>query len=201
MIALGIMIFIIVVFSLILSLKITVDITASKNHNCKFQKDIKIAVANHKIDISKFSKKKKPEYKKTGTEKKEIEFEEKDNFYEKLVKLRTNIARGKYTYLLSKRYVRKKIFVENVDFAITFGLDDAAHTGIATGAVWGSIYNIFAFADSLFTIKSHKFDVNPIFNGEYLDLNFSAKVNTRIINILLILFAVFVNYIKTGKNL
>lgn len=83
---------------------------------------------------------------------------------------------------------------------MTFGLDDAAHTGIATGAVWGSVYNIFGFLDRLFTIKSHNFSITPVFDSEAFEMSFESKIRFSISNLIAIGFAVFINYIKSGRK-
>lgn len=182
-------------------LKLTVCISLDKENNEKLKTDFRIKIANREIDLSRFAGKKKTPKDSAGPEKAETEDESEKSLIEKLSKLRTNIARGKYTYLLSKRYVRKKISVQNLDFSLMFGLGDAAQTGIATGAVWGGIYNIFGFVDSLFTVRSHNFNVTPVFEAEGIAYRFNTKIECRVLNLLLVAFAVMINYIKTGKKL
>lgn len=193
----------VVIFGL-LFLKITVEAVVDKENGEKTKTDFKLLLAGIEIDVTKFfNNKKTTEVLKQyqANVEKETDESDGDSFAEKLAKFRVNIARGKYTYLLSKRYVRKKIAVENLDFSIRFGLGDAAQTGIATGAVWGAIYNIFSFIDSLVIVKSHNFNVTPVFECSGIAYKFNAKIQCRIVNIIAVAITVLMNYIKTGRNL
>lgn len=183
------------IITVLLLIKITVTVYVTKHQSEKFSSEIRLSFLGITIDLSK---KDKPVRKSASVR---AEKEDTDTVLEKITKLRVNIARGKYTYLLSKRYVRKKIHIDKFDLSVTFGLDDAAQTGIATGVLWGGIYGIFGFVDSLFTVKSHNFNVTPVFDGECLDAKFNTVVKARVVNILAVAFAVLINYIKTGKNL
>lgn len=177
--------------------KMSLIIKVVKPANGNFKSELMLSVLGQTIDLSPFIK----QDKKTGeqmqaAQKKPKREEEKPSFGERLHKLRINIERGRYTYLLSKRYVRKKIKIENIDFNMKFGLDDAAHTGIATGAAWGSLYNVFGFVSLLFKVKSHKFNITPVFDGECFALEFGSRIEFSLSNILAIAFAVMINYIK-----
>ncbi len=175
--------------------KISLIVKLVKPADGKLKTELMVSVFGITIDLARFIKKDKKPAKKTDKPVKK-QITEKPSLKEKLHNLRVNIERGRYTYLLSKRYVCKKIKIENIDFNMSFGLDDAAHTGIATGAAWGSLYNIFGFVSSLFRVKSHKFNITPVFDGECFVFNFDTKIKFSLSNILAIAFAVMVNYIK-----
>ncbi len=175
--------------------KISLGVKLSKAKGEAFKSEFGVKVFGKSIDLSRL-KKEKPTVSKPGEPQAEAEAEDKPPLNERLHNLRINIERGRYTYLLSKRYVVRKIKVEKLELDLTFGLDDAAHTGIATGAAWGSLYNIYAFIDRLFLVKSHSFNITPVFEGECLDLKFEAEVYFSLSNILAIGIAVFTNYMK-----
>ncbi len=175
--------------------KISLIVKLVKSADGKLKTELNLSVFGMTIGLSRFIKKDKKPTEKTDKPVKNKK-PEKPPLKERLHKLRVNIERGRYTYLLSKRYVCKKIKIENIDFNMTFGLDDAAHTGIATGAAWGSLYNVFGFVSSLFRVKSHKFNITPVFDGECFVFNFYTKIKFSLSNILAIAFAVMVNYIK-----
>ena len=173
--------------------KLTLMVKVVKPSEGNFKSDIHLKVLGTDVDLSSFANEDKPE-KPKGKPDKQMK---KKPLRERINNLAVNIQRGRYTYLLSKRYVRKKVKIEKLDFSMTFGLDDAAHTGIATGAAWGGVYNVFGFADRLFTIKSHNFNITPVFDGECFALEFEAMLKFSLSNIIAITFAVFMNYMKS----
>lgn len=181
--------------AVVLFAKISLIVKLVKPADGKLKTKLIVSVFGITIDLARFLKKDKKIAIKTDKPIKKKK-REKPPLKERLHKLRVNIERGRYTYLLSKRYVCKKIKIENIDFDMTFGLDDAAHTGIATGAAWGSLYNVFGFVSSLFRVKSHKFNITPVFDGECFVFNFDTKIKFSLSNLLAIAFAVMVNYIK-----
>ena len=130
--------------AVVLFSKISLIVKLVKPADGKLKTELNLSVFGMTIGLSRFIKKDKKPTEKTDKPVKNKK-PEKPPLKERLHKLRVNIERGRYTYLLSKRYVCKKIKIENIDFNMTFGLDDAAHTGIATGAAWGSLYNVFGF--------------------------------------------------------
>jgi len=201
---------VVLIIAALLFVGVAVEVSVNKENGEKLRTDINLFLAGRQIDVAKFVDRRNKQKKDNKDDKKDKENKENEEetdesslerFTEKLSKLRVNIARGKYTYLLSKRYVRRKIIMDNLELSIVFGLDDAAHTGIVTGVLWGGIYNVFGFVDSLFTVKSHKFNVTPVFEEEGFALSFETRIKCRVINLVLIAFAVLINYIKTGKNL
>lgn len=180
--------------------KMTLAVKARKKNGEELETEISLSVFGGRVDLSPLMKKSSG-----GKDKKEKNENNKENDGEKkpisgrLKTVVNGIKRGKYTYLLSKKSIKKKIKLECLDFSLVFGLDDAAHTGIATGAAWGSVYNIFSFVDRLFTIKGHSFKITPVFDGEYLDMDFETKIRFSISNIVSLASVIFINYIKSEK--
>lgn len=191
-----------VVLAAVLFVKMTLTVSISKAEGEELKKEFVLSVFGCKIDLSELAddSKNKPQ-KKEEKDKPDEEDKPETTFMEKLHKLRVNIERGRYTYLLSKKHIRKKIKIYNFDFDMTFGLDDAAHTGIATGAVWGSIYNVFGFVANFFTVKSHKFMVTPVFDRECFSFVFNSRIRFSISNILALALAVMINYSKSKKKI
>ena len=184
-----------------LCLKITLCVKSVKKTGESFKTEITLKVLGLRIDLLKYIRKKEKPQKvvKEKSKQKEKPKEEKP-FKEKLKALFVNIQRGRYTYLLSKKYVCRKIKIDNLDFSLAFGLDDAAHTGISTGVLWANIYNIYGFLDKLFLIKSHKFNVTPVFDDEVFEMDFCVNMHFRILNLVAMAFAIMINYIKSGKK-
>ena len=186
----------VVIVTAVLFVKMTITVNISKDEGKELTSSFILNVFGYKTDI--FELINKPKTDKPG---KKTEETPKLTFGEKLHKLRVDIERGRYTYLLSKKYIKQKIKVYNLDFDMTFGLDDAAHTGIATGAAWASIYNVFGFLANLFTVKSHKFTVTPVFDRECFSFVLNSKIRFSVYNILTLALAVKKNYKKSCKKI
>ena len=67
-------------------------------------------------------------------------------------------------------YTRKHTSIKSVDFNIHFGFDNAAATGISTGASWGMGSFILKVIDSLIGIKKINMQVNPDFNNKIFEI-------------------------------
>lgn len=67
-------------------------------------------------------------------------------------------------------YIRKHLHCTEFDFKISFGFDNAAKTGIATGAVWTSGTLLLKIIDSLIGIKKINMNVYPDFNEKKFDI-------------------------------
>lgn len=199
---------ILIILALILCLalfsKLTFIIKLQKPFSGSFNWQLSLFVLGKPVDISSVIKKvKEPGIRKA---KKEMQLEETDekpkkSLREKIHNLIVNIERGRYTYLLSKRYVKKKIKIESLNFDMVFGLEDAAQTGISTGAAWAGLYNVFGFIDRLFAVKSHKFNITPVFDGEKLSVVFESKIRFSVSNIISLAVAVGMNYLKSIRKI
>lgn len=108
------------------------------------QKDTKNAKKEEKLTFSKF--------KETVSSLKEVYDKKKDTLKEML------------------SYTKEHLKIKSVDFEIRFGFDNAAATGISTGAIWtiGSIF--LKIIDSLVGIKKINMQVNPDFNNKIFEI-------------------------------
>ena len=106
-------------------------------------------------------------------------------------------------------YVKCHLSIEKVDFNIHFGFDNAAATGISTGAIWGMGSFILKVIDSLIGIKKINMQVNPDFNNKVFEINSKTVLIMRPIHFIIILKRVIgtyayiknkINYIKGGAN-
>ncbi|MBQ7036422.1 MAG: DUF2953 domain-containing protein [Clostridia bacterium] len=79
------------------------------------------------------------------------------------------------------RYLRKKFTVSLFSFKAKFSLGDAADTGIATGAAYGSIYSILGAIDRYFVLKKHEVIITPVFGGIGFETEFEGKFQLRLI--------------------
>lgn len=106
------------------------------------------------------------------------------------------------TLYSTKDYLRKKVVCSNLVFKMDMGLDDAALTGIATGFVWGIVYNILSILSGFVNIKKTDIKIQPIFNEMVLGVDFYCIFTFRVVHIIigfLILIFSFIKAIWTEK--
>ena len=105
--------------------------------------------------------------KKAKTEKKEFSF---STFKEKVLSLKEVYDSSKDELKKTLSFARRELTVKNVDFRIHFGLDNAAATGISTGAVWGVGSILLKIIDSLIGIKKINMKVDPDFDNKVFEI-------------------------------
>lgn len=102
---------------------------------------------------------------------------------------------NKYTDILKQlfndikeifRYFKRKVKAKEFKIDITFGMEDAAETGIATGMVWAFIGTVYPLVDTVIDIKNPVINVNPKFNCEYFNFEYKGIYKIKIFNILYI---------------
>ena len=79
---------------------------------------------------------------------------------------------------------KRKLKAKEFKFDLTFGMPDAAETGIATGLIWAAIGTIYPALDTAIEIKDPVINVNPKFNCEYLNVKYSGIYTIRVFNII-----------------
>ena len=91
-------------------------------------------------------------------------------------------------------YTRCHLSVERVDFEIRFGFDNAATTGISTGAIWGMGSFILKVIDTLLGIKKINMQVNPDFNNKIFEIYSKTILIMRPIHFIIILNKIVKTY-------
>ncbi len=128
-----------------------------------------------RLNLTKFLQKKLQESPKAQTkDKKETEEEKKKLTFQDIEK-----ALSKIIEVL--QYLRKKFTVRLFSFKARMGVGDAADTGIATGAAYGSIYSLLGMADRFFVLKKHEVIITPVFQGVGLETEIHGEFGLRVI--------------------
>ena len=114
---------------------------------------------------------------------------------------RENVDDFKEMYKTSKdelkemlSYVKSHTTVDSVDFKIHFGFDNAATTGISTGAIWGMGSFILKVIDSLIGIKKINMQVDPDFNNKIFEIYVKTLLIIKPIHFIIILRSVIKTY-------
>ena len=112
-----------------------------------------------------------------------------------------NISDFKEIYDTSKRelkemlsYVNRHLTISRVDFEIRFGFDNAAVTGISTGAIWSVGSLALKIVDSLVGIKKINMQVNPDFNNKIFEIYSKTILIMRPIHFIIVLRQVLKTY-------
>lgn len=139
----------------------------------------------------KKEKRKKSREKAVSTSKTEFSF---DAFRKKVDALGEIFEVSKNELREMLAYVRKHLSCSEMDFRIAFGLDDAAKTGITTGAVWTSGTFLLKMIDSLIGVEKINMNVYPDFNHKRFEIYFKTILIMRPIHFIII-------YIKISKTI
>ena len=143
--------------------------------------------------------------KNSNTKKKTVTKEEKFSFS----KFKENVGALKKVYKETKdelrtmlSYTRNHITLQSVDFRIHFGFDNAAATGISTGAIWGMGSFILKVIDTLVGIKKINMKVDPDFDNKIFEIYSKTILIMKPINLIIILGQVLktVNYVNNKIN-
>ena len=141
---------------------------------------------------NKTSKKTKTDEEQSSVQKLSIE---KINFYLDVFKQISDDVKKVFKFF--KRKIKASKFLLN----ITFGLPDAAETGIATGIFWAFIGFIYPLVDTVFDVKNPEISVNPKFNCEYFNVEYKGIYKLRIIHIIYIALCALKLILKLKKEI
>ncbi len=193
----------IIFISVILFARLKVCITAEKKDGEKAVFDAAVYLPGG-IRLSNTSDKKKKNKKtdkKAKPKKTEKNAEKKESFSDKAKKFYRAFTELKYTYKLSKRRIRKNILCDKIFLDISFGLSDAAKTGMATGAVWAAVYNITGFLSRIITLRQPEINISPVFDGKHLEFKAECIFIARGVNLINIMASLGINYLKSKRKL
>lgn len=93
-------------------------------------------------------------------------------------------------------YLRRKIVCHELIFKLDFGLGDAAVTGVTTGAVWGTAYNLLSVLHHHMIIKKTDIRITPDFNDQKMEIRFYGIFTVKIVNIIIVLVIAMLSFMK-----
>lgn len=114
------------------------------------------------------------ERKKARKKQKENKVFSFENFKESVENLKDIYTVSKKELLELLSYVRKHLSCKELDIRVAFGFDNAATTGITTGAVWTTGTLLLKIIDSLIGIKKMHMDVYPDFDHKRFEIGFKV---------------------------
>ena len=135
------------------------------------------------------------------TEKKQTPEEKDKSFFEGINNIFRIIKIINKTYSRSMHYVNKRISAD-LSVNISFGLYDAALTGMATGVVWTLLYELLGLISTISLIEKHKFNVDPVFENNAMFKAEGICIFTfRPVNIIGILIHILRKYNKVKAEI
>ena len=98
-------------------------------------------------------------------------------------------------------YLSKRLTVDRLKLHFHIGLEDAAATGIATGAAWAFLYDFVSLCDNKLKLKSHSVNVCPDFREEVFETDIMLVISIRIIFAVILAVKAMKLYLKMkGDN-
>lgn len=162
--------------------------TANKNKTLLYFRIFGIPI---KIPLGKASKSRSKKEKKQQKKESSLSFK---NFKENLSDFKEIYDTSKDELKEMLSYARKHLSIHNVDFEIRFGFDNAATTGISTGAIWGMGSFILKVLDTLLGIKKINMQVNPDFNNKIFEIYSKTILIMRPIHFIIIISKIIKTY-------
>ena len=152
-----------------------------------------------RIGEKKKERKSKKTVKTTKSDSNQLSFK---NFKEKVSALKEVYDEKKQSLREMLSYARRHLSIKSVDFEIRFGFDNAAATGISTGAIWGMGSFILKVIDSLIGIKKINMQVNPDFDNKIFEIYLKTILIMRPIHFIIIVGQVLktYNYVNNKIN-
>ena len=86
-------------------------------------------------------------------------------------------------------YVGKHaVSIKNLDINVRFDFDDPMKTGIYTGIINGSVYNVIGLIDRAVSVEKMKVNIIPLFNNRnFFDISVNGIVKIKNVHIMFIL--------------
>ncbi len=99
------------------------------------------------------------------------------------------------------QYAKKHaVTVKYLKFIMDFGMADAMQTGIATGAAYGTVYNVIGFLNRNISVEECVVKINPDFERTHLEIDIKCIFRIKNVHIIVIALKALKMYFKMKKN-
>ena len=164
------------------------------------QLELELWILKFKFDLKKLSDKKekkpKKQHKEQNKKEQSADGDKQLGLIQKINNTYKKVVYYKNVYNATSKHISKRFITENIEADINFGFSDAAVTGIVTGVVWGLLYEILGLLTLLSTVRTHKFNVDAVYDRFVFEPSFSATFKIKIASIIAILISVLYNLKK-----
>lgn len=178
-----------------------VPVRAFVSYSYKTDYTLNVKVLGLTADIKKLinqkSKTSKHKIKKDELPKSNLSEDEK--LLDKISKIYSKVVYFKNVYNASSKTINKHFVTENIEADVAFGTSDAAFTGMLTGAVWALLYEMLGVVSILSTVKTHKFNVDSVYDRCVFDVSAKATFKITVYGALRIAISVIYNLKTKAK--
>lgn len=101
---------------------------------------------------------------------------------------------------LTKKYLRRKIRIKNLNISIELGTGDACYTGLVTGLAWATVGSIISVITNIFDTEKFSCNIIPDFSKKTLKLDLDCIFSIRIVNIIVVGLKMLIFYLKNRKK-
>lgn len=122
-----------------------------------------------------------------------------DSFFAKVEKFKTRYHNVKEIIDTFLDYAGNRAEVTDVFVRCSFGTGDAAHTGIAYGAIWTLVGNVYAFLCRFIRIEFPEVELVPVYNEKTFEIEAEGIIKMRTVHIILAGLKVLRLYTKHKK--
>lgn len=123
-----------------------------------------------------------------------------EGFFAKLEKAKTQFFEVREIVETVFQSSGHRVEFSNIYIRSKFGTGDAAHTGMAYGAVWTIIGNVYAFLCRFFKIEFPEVELIPAFNETIFEIEAEGIIKMRLVHIISAALMGFRAYKKHRKE-
>ena len=96
--------------------------------------------------------------------------------------------------------IKHGVKIRELNISARFGTGDPADTGILSGAVYGTVYNLIGLAERNGKLEKWNVDIEPNFDEVVFTAGIYAELRTRLVHFLIMLIIVMKHVIRIGKS-
>ena len=115
-----------------------------------------------------------------------------------------DLNKKKYSFEMLMSIIKKinikKMDVEKIVWSTKIGLNDAAATGIITGALWTFKHMIISLIDNTTNADIIELNITPVFSKSIFEIYFNCIIKIKLVNIIIIGFIVLKTKIRGDKS-
>ncbi len=123
-----------------------------------------------------------------------------DGFFAKVEKLKAQYQEVQEIVNAIFDYTGSRAEVTDIFIRCTFGTGDAAQTGMAYGAIWTLIGNVYAFLCRYVRIEFPQVELAPVYNQKTFEIEAEGIIKIRTVHIILAGLKVLRLYTKHKKE-
>lgn len=180
-IAIIVVVLLMVVIALVLYPKLSIIVKYKNGNVLVILKTFLFRVTFDEKFLQRFLRKKEGGKK---TEKEKANKETVDGFFAKIEKLKTQYLEVKELVDTILRYTGSRVEISDIFIRTRFGCGDAAATGMAYGAIWVLIGNLYAFLCRFVNTRFPQVELIPDYNGRVFEIEGEGIIKIRPVHII-----------------